>query len=129
MPVLARIINTIHLLVVLAVVFFPLTNSNYLLFMHSVFVPFMILHWIMNNNTCVLTVAEKYIRDVQTPDEEKDCYTCQLINPVFDVTKNYSRFSKLIYILTIGLWSISTWKLYNKIHSGSISNLRDLYII
>jgi hypothetical protein len=128
MPILARIINTIHLLVVLAVVFMPFTNSNYLLFLHSIFVPFMILHWVMNNNTCVLTVTEKYIRGVQL-DDEKDCYTCQLINPVFDVTKNYNKFSNLIYILTIGLWSISSYKLYNKIQSGSIKSIRDLYII
>lgn len=87
----------------------------------------MILHWVSNNNTCVLTTTEKYLRGGK--NDEKDCYTCQLINPIFDVTRNYDRFSKLIYILTIGLWSISTFKLYRKFSLGEIKNLHDLYRI
>lgn len=97
--------------------------------MHTVFVPFMIMHWVANNNTCVLTTTEKYLRGGINTTKDEDCYTCQLINPIFDVTKNYNQFSNWIYIITIGLWLFSSYKLYNKFKTGQIKNIRDLYQI
>jgi hypothetical protein len=127
MKILADVIYAIHLFIVIAVITIPFTNSNYFLFIHSIFVPFMLLHWATNNNTCILTTTEKYFRG-KTQDD-KDCITCQLINPIFDVTKNYDKFSKFLYVFVISLWSIGTYRLYGKFQSGSIKNFNDLYRI
>lgn len=56
------LITVLHLIIVLFIIITPFTNSNYLLLLYVITVPFIILHWVMNNNTCSLTVAEKYIR-------------------------------------------------------------------
>ena len=51
------LINILHVLVILFVVAAPFSNSNYFLLMHITIVPFIILHCVLNNNTCCLTVA------------------------------------------------------------------------
>jgi hypothetical protein len=124
--IISSAINLFHLLIVLAVIIIPFTNSPYFLLLHSVFVPFLILHWVTNNNTCVLTTTEKFFRGVKTKEEEAECFTCKLINPMFDFTKDYKKFSRMTYIVTIGLWLLSTSKLTYKIKTGSIKNIRDL---
>lgn len=127
---LLYLITILHLLFILFVVVTPLTNSTYFLFLHAIFVPFMIFHWILNDNTCALTVIEKKIREqLYGTVQSEDCFTCRLIEPVYDFKKNYSSFSTMIYIITISLWLVSVYKLYNKYKSGEISEFGDLFII
>jgi hypothetical protein len=127
--IISNTIRLFHIIVILFVVIIPLTNGPYLLLFHTIFVPFLILHWVTNNNTCVLTTTEKFFRDVKTKDDEKECLTCQLISPMFDFKKNYEKFSKLIYTATIALWIISLLKLITKFHSGEIQTLRQLFTV
>lgn len=124
-------IQLLHFIFVLFVLLVPLTNSNYLLFLHSIFIPFLILHWICNDNTCVLTIIERKLRkDIYKEDYvEEDCLTCQLIEPVYDFKKNYQGFTNIIYAITISLWVISAIKLYSKYKAGDISKFKDLFMI
>lgn len=126
---LATLIFIVHLCVIMFVILIPFINSPYLLFMHSVFVPFLVFHWITNNNTCVLTTLEKYYRDTKTKDDENDCFTCKLIDPVFDFTKNYKQFSIFTYVVTGVMWSVSTYRITSKIKHNEIKNIRDLLVI
>ena len=90
------------------------------------------LHWYLNDNTCVLTTIETNIRKhINGADDidENECFTCQLINPVYDFRSNYDDYSTIIYILTILLWSISVCKLIHKYCSGEITSVLDLFII
>lgn len=127
--IIVHSIRLVHMCIILFVISIPFTNSPYMLLLHCVFVPFLILHWVTNNNTCVLTTLEKYMRNVKTKDDEKDCFTCRLINPLFDFRKNYDQFSKFIYIITISMWLICMIKLLLKYKSGKIKKLRDLFQI
>lgn len=63
--IVANIIWFIHLIFIILVLIVPFSNSPYLLMMHSIFIPFMILHWVTNNDTCVLTTIEKTARDIK----------------------------------------------------------------
>jgi len=127
MLILLYLIQLIHLLFVAFVIITPFTNSNYFLLLHVILVPFMYIHWVANNNICGLTVIEQYIRKeiygVVNPDE---CFTCQLITPVYDVHKNYEGFSNFIYIATLILWCISVAKLYMKYRNKEITTFLDL---
>jgi len=123
--IISKLINLFHLILLLCVIIVPFLNSPYFLVMHSIFIPFLILHWVTNNNTCVLTTTEKYFRGVKKVEEEKDCFTCRLINPMFDFTKDYDKFSQMTYILTIGLWLISVSKLIYMTQTGKIKTLND----
>lgn len=127
--ILLKFITLIHIMFVLFIVVTPFTNSTYLLFLHFIFVPFMLLHWMLNNNTCILTVIEKKLRkEIYGETKDDDCITCKLIEPVYDFRNNYQTFSTIIYSITILLWLISAGKLFYKYHTGNITSFRDLFI-
>ncbi len=129
--ILLKIITLLHVLFVVFVVITPFIDSNYFLFIHSIFIPFLILHWICNDNTCVLTIIERKLRKEikKTDDVDDDCITCKLIEPVYDFRKNYKTFTILIYGITLSLWGISIGKLFYKYNNNIISEFKDLFII
>ncbi len=87
----------------------------------------MIFHWILSDNTCFLTLVEKYLRTRNGETiNNSDCFTCRLIEPVYDFEKNNKSFSDVIYLTTIFLWVISFTKLYKKYSSGEIKSFYDL---
>lgn len=122
------LINVLHLIVIIFVVGAPFSGSNYLIFMHVIIIPFIMLHWVLNNNTCSLTLAERFIREktygVKTNDDE--CFTYQFIAPIYDFNKNHESFSYFIYVATFALWSISVYNIFDKIKSGEINSFLDL---
>ena len=128
--ILLKIITLLHICFVIFVVVTPFVDSNYFLFIHMIFIPFLILHWVCNDNTCVLTIIERKARkEIYGKVDEEDCITCKLIEPVYDFRKNYKPYSIIIYGLTIMLLLMSSGKLYYKYTTGSISSFRDLFII
>ena len=126
------IITILHIIVILFVLITPFTNYNYFLFMHAIIVPFIMLHWYLNNNTCSLTIAEKEIRKRMNGGsknvDDDECYTYKFIAPIYDFNKNHEEYSKFIYILTSGLWFITLYKLYGKFKDGSIKSFTDLML-
>lgn len=128
--IILKVISLLHVIFVLFVVITPFINSNYFLLLHFITVPFVIMHWLCNDNTCALTIAERKLRkEIYGKVDEDDCITCRLIEPVYDFRKNYSGFTVIIYAITIGLWLITATRLGMKYHDGRISNFRDLFII
>ncbi len=128
--ILLKIITLLHILLVIFVIVTPFINSNYFLLLRALFIPFLILHWICNDNTCVLTIIERNLRkQIYGKVDEEDCITCRLIEPVYDFRKNYATFTIIIYVITILLWLISAGKLVFKYKSGNIKSVTDLFII
>jgi len=125
---LLQLITLAHIIFILFVISIPFLDSNYLLLLHIIILPFIVLHWVLNDNTCALTVAEKYLRkNISENTKEEDCLTCQLIEPVYDFKKNYDGFSKIIYSVTFILWSISLFRLFYKYKVGDIKTIKDLF--
>lgn len=125
-----RFINLIHLIFVLFIVIVPFTNSNYLLLLHSIISPFMMLHWYLNDNTCALTLMEKFIRrkvNGDRPVNQEDCFTCRVIDPIYEFTNRYASHSTIAYGIVTFLWIISLFKLINKYRGGKISHITDLF--
>lgn len=126
--ILLKIITLLHLLFILFVILVPFLGSNYFMMLHAIILPFVMLHWIVNDNTCFLTVVEKRLRK-EVNGEEGDCITCKLIEPVYDFKKNFQTFSVIIYSIAISLWLISVGRLYYRYRTGSIVEIRDLFKI
>ena len=128
---LLKIITLAHVLFVIFVIISPFVNSNYLLLLHSVMVPFVILHWIMNDNTCVLTIIERNIKKQLYKETYKDdeCFTCRLIEPVYNFIDDNKTFSKMIYFLTGILWIVSFGRLVCKYNNGQITNWTQLFVL
>jgi hypothetical protein len=122
-----KIITFTHVLFIMFVIVAPLTPSRYFQFLHAIIIPFIIAHWILNDNTCVLTLVERKLRGKEK--EDNDCFTCRLIEPVYDFHKNYQLFSKGTYVAVIGLWLISVGKLACGSYSGELQSLEQLFVI
>jgi len=118
---LLYLIMLLHSLYILFVVVTPFTNSIQLLMLHSVMIPFMILHWLTNNNTCALTIIEHSLRKrIYGTDDVNECFTYRLITPIYDFKMNNEDFSSFIILVTIVLWFMSLSKLYKMYKNGDI---------
>jgi hypothetical protein len=108
------LIMFIHVICILFIIVVPFTNNLLFLLLHSIIVPFMIFHWILNNNTCALTLMEQSIRCklYGTYPNSNECFIGNIIEPIYDVTQNHKDLSSVIYISAISLWLISLSKLY-----------------
>ena len=130
LDILLKVISLVHIIFVIFVVLTPFSNINYFLMLHAIFLPFIMLHWICNDNTCVLTVIERNLRKkIYGKVDEEDCITCRLIEPVYDFRKDYATFSMIIYAITITLWLCSVGKLAYKYKTGDITDYIDLFRI
>lgn len=111
------LINLIHLLVILFVIIVPFTNSTLLLLLHSVIVPFIMLHWLVNNDTCAITEVEKFVRiklNGGNPVQYNECFSYKLVSPVYNFISENPDYSKMTWVITIILWTISLYKLYSR---------------
>ena len=127
LKIMLRSITLIHFLLVLFVVLVPFFNDNFLLLLHIMLVPFILLHWLMNDNNCSLTLIEKSLRKKLYGSHDLTCFTCQLIEPVYDFNKNFNKMTKILYIITILLIIISVYKMYNKYKNGEIKSILDIF--
>ena len=127
---MCNLIVVLHLIFVLFIVLAPFIGNNYFLILHSIVVPFMMAHWYTNNNNCALTVIERNIRKnmngVETDPD--DCFTHNLIAPVYDFKKNNADFTTFIYLITFILWFISLYKLYDNRRNGKLQRLEHLIL-
>ena len=135
---LLNIITVLHVLFIIFVVIIPFTNSNYFLTLHAILIPFLMLHWITQDNTCVLTLIEKYVRykindnteENLEEDLEENCFTCKLIEPVYSVTQGKRMgWSMFLYTLSILLWLISAGKLTCKWRTGKITSIEEFFLV
>ena len=125
---LLQFIILLHILFILFDVVAPFTNYTFLLLIHAVIVPFMMLHWVTNNNICALTVMEQHIRGQLYGEEnatKDDCFTCKLIEPVYDFTNDKGSLTLYIYLVTLALWFVTLYKLYWKYVNGNFTSLFD----
>ena len=122
------LITLIHIVVVLFLIVTPFTSLTGLHFLHVIIIPFILLHWYLNDNTCALTIAEQFIREKTYGKEanKEECFTYKLIAPIYDFNKNYDEYSKFTYFSMIALWSLSVKNLVQDYSLGKIQTLKDL---
>lgn len=109
------LITILHFLTVMFVVLVPFFGNDKLLLLHVIIVPFIMFHWILNDNTCFLSSVETILRKkIYGKVERYECFTCRFFDPIYDFRSNYDKFSKMIYIITTILWFISIGRLYYK---------------
>ena len=58
--------------------------------------------------------------------DPSECFTYNLIAPIYDFKKNNADMSTFIYAITIGLWGYGLLRLYLNYQEGNLSSLQDL---
>ena len=126
--IILNIISFMHLMLILFVVGVPLlSNDITLLAIHVWVIPFILLHWSLNDNQCAVVTMEKKLRKEAYGENHdiynEDCISCKLIEPVYDFHKKMEKHKihNVLFIVTMILWLISANKINNKYENGEIS--------
>ena len=104
---LGLFISIIHFILVLFIIGVPFSNSEYLLTIHLLIVPFIMLHWITNQSVCALTEMEKLVTGKTCDDET---FFGKVIGPVYKF-KTQKEENLFVWTLLISLWLVTFFKL------------------
>lgn len=107
MNLLGLFINIIHSILVLFIIGAPFSGSEYLLTLHLVIVPFIMLHWITNQSVCALTEFEKIISGKKCDEET---FFGKVVGPVYKF-KTQKEENLFVWTLLISLWLVTFVKL------------------
>lgn len=110
--VLANIVWVLHILFVVFVIYAPFSSHPQLVVMHAITIPFVCFHWMLANDTCCLTLCERWLRGC----EAKESFFHNLVSPVYNAAVpgagiSDETLSKWIWAATLLLWSVSAVRL------------------
>ena len=102
---IASLIFVIHLALFIFSMIIPFAGNTRQLKAYSLLVPFLMLHWATNDDTCVLTMIEERLSNVP----KKRTFMGRLLGPIY--TRGDTELGKLTTCLFFGLWLIVQYKL------------------
>lgn len=102
-----ELINVIHYLVFLFVILTPFFGNDYLMTMHLLVVPFILLHWATNQSVCALTEMEKLITGKTCDD---DTFFGKIVGPIYKF-KTKREENLFVWTMMITLWFITFMRL------------------
>jgi len=97
-----NIIGTFHVLIYLFMILGLFSSNLSIIWTHIIFSSALLLHWLTNNNKCILTELECYV--MQTTDDKT--LTRQLLEPLVNQS------SELVVFATLFGLILSLFKLY-----------------
>jgi len=113
---IAGFIYCLHVALLVFLLIVPFTNNEYLLTIHFIIIPFIVLHWITNQSVCALTEIEKFLSN-KTDDD--DTFFGKLVGPVYKF-KTQKDEEIFLYTLMAALYTMT----FIKLQSTGFSQLR-----
>lgn len=118
----------LHILFSIFILFTPFYGNNYLLLLHIIILPFVMSHWIINDQSCALTLMELKFRELIYDEvKREDCFFASLVEPVYNLDKLFKNDTNILYFFTIFLWGTSLSKLILKYNNNEIKKISDLF--
>ena len=106
------IIRYFHVALIMFMIMIPFSKNINLIRLHLILIPFLIAHWLTNNDTCALTELEKYLSNKTC---NYDTMIGSIVGPVFKL-ENADQISRyLVYTGSILLWSVSLYEYRNSL--------------
>jgi hypothetical protein len=106
---LAWIIRALHFFLVLFIIGAPFSSDEYLLTLHLIIVPFIMLHWLTNQSVCALTEMEKLVTGKTCDDET---FFGKLVGPVYKF-RTQREENLFLWTMLIGLWMVAFIKRFS----------------
>lgn len=98
---LAALVGALHLALVAFVVWAPFSGSDAALALHFFLVPFLWLHWALNDDTCALTLLESRLRGV----DASESFVHRVVSPVYKIRDEHARL--VAWGASAGLWLVT----------------------
>lgn len=105
---LANVCAILHVLFVLWIIVTPFTSNEPMLVLHLIVVPFLWFHWILNDDTCALTLVERHLRGVQ----HDESFFHSLVSPVYKIEDKDLRV--VSWVLSVALWLFTLSKVMKR---------------
>lgn len=118
---IANIINIVHLLMIIFILACPFTSINMTIdILYLVFIPFLVLHWVLNNDDCALTVMENYFRGYPLFNKDVNSnYMYRLVHPIFNLPILLN--NNFIYLVIVILYIIKVVNFCNNLKNNYYS--------
>jgi hypothetical protein len=101
-------INILHTFFVLFVLFGILSNDPMFLLLYLFTLISLLLHWLMNNDICCLTLTERMLTG-RTNDES---FIHQIVSPIYKIPNQHLAYlSKIVVYILIGLTLIKLYRM------------------
>ena len=97
---MGMVLTAIHTLVVVWALVSPFSKWKFLRVSYVIFAPFLMLHWLLNDDTCVLTKLECAARGL---DDCSDSYVHRIVSPVYKISDASMRTAA--WTFTIVAWA------------------------
>lgn len=108
----ANLIWLLHILLVVWLVVTPFTQNEPMLVLHLIMVPFLWFHWILNDDTCALTLIEQKLRGIDPSECSEKSFFFNLVSPVYKIQDDAVR--KISWVLSIALWLVTLSKVMKR---------------
>ena len=118
---IADTIQLIHILVRIFIVATPFLGGDYLLSLHFIIIPFIMLHWITNQTVCALTELERIARGCESGDTffgrimdpiyKNESFVGTIISPFYTIEDKETE-TLAVWVGLTGLWLITLVRLW-----------------
>lgn len=96
-----------HVLVVAFACCAPWSSVPWVVAMHAILMPFMWVHWLLNDDTCALSQLEAHFRGVPVGSS----FVHRLVSPLYMVHEQDVNAS--VWLVSVALWCVSVYRLFN----------------
>lgn len=106
----ANIVWILHFLFMAWFVLTPFFNNGPMLTLHLFTGPLLWLHWLLNDDTCSLTLLEMKLRGI---DHCNESFFWNVVSPIYKPQLN-ANGSNILWIVSVLLWLITVAKVLRK---------------
>lgn len=101
------LIKVLHFLLIVFILVTPFCGTEFMLSIHLIVIPMILLHWATNESICALTELEKWVSG-KTDDDAT--FFGRLVGPVYKFRTRADE-TLFLWVLMIALWVMSFYKL------------------
>lgn len=96
------LVRILHILFIAWMVYAPFSGNEVMLVFHAMIAPFLMLHWILHADGCILTVLEKHLRGI---DNDSQSFIHSIVGPIYMIDD--ASLKKIVFMTTFALWMIT----------------------
>jgi len=100
----ATLISLVHALVVAWNFYAPFSSVPLIRVSYVVFAPFLMLHWILNDDTCALTALECKLRGLEDCSES---FVHKIVSPIYKITDVQVRYATWAFTAFAWFYALS----------------------
>lgn len=99
------VIRIFHISIIIFIIYGVFSNNYDILLINFSILTSILVHWVLNNDVCALTIIEKMI----TGNDDKDTFIHSLVSPFYNIDD--TELSKIIKMITILIYGLTSLKL------------------